>query len=92
MKEITFASALVVAVFLLASALTPPIKADIFDDNGNRLASGPYILYPVNTTYSSKIITLNISLSTKLFFNVPLSATYSLEHPMSLCHLCPHLH
>ena len=79
MKEITHASALVVAVFLLASALTPPIKADIFDDNGNRLASGPYILDPVNTTYSSKIITLNLIFSTKLFFNVPLSATYSLD-------------
>ena len=79
MKGITLASAFIVAVFLLASALTPPIKADIFDDSGNRLASGPYILFPVNTTYSSRIVTLNISFSTKLFFNVPLSATYSLD-------------
>jgi len=50
MKGITIASAFVVALFLLASALTNTVKADIFDDNGNRLASGPYILFPVNTT------------------------------------------
>jgi hypothetical protein len=79
MKRTAIATAFVMVVFLLASALTPPIKADIFDDNGNRLASGPYILFPVSTTYSSRMMTLNISFSTKLFFNVPLSATYSLD-------------
>jgi hypothetical protein len=79
MKGITLALAFVVALFLLASALTPPIKADIFDDSGNRLASGPYILFPVNTTYNSRIITLNISFSTKLFSPVHLSATYCLD-------------
>ena len=79
MKAVTLASAFVVALFLLASALTHPIKADIFDDNGNRLASGPYILFPINTTYSSRFLTLNISFSTKLFSSVHLSATYSLD-------------
>jgi hypothetical protein len=79
MKGTTIATAFVLVVFLLASALTPTIKADIFDDSGNRIASGPTILYPVNTTYSSKIVTLNISLSTKLFSSIPLSATYSLD-------------
>ena len=79
MKGITLALAFVVVLFLLASALTPPIKADIFDDSGNRLTSGKYILSPVNTTYSSRIITLNISFSTKLFSPIHLSATYSLD-------------
>ena len=79
MKRITLALAFVVALFLLASALTPPIKADIFDDYGTLLASGPYILFPVNTTYNSRIITLNISFSTKLFSPIHLSATYSLD-------------
>jgi hypothetical protein len=79
MKEIRLAIALVVAVFLLVSALTPSIKADIFDDSGNHLATGPYVLFPVNTTYNSRIITLNISFSTKLFSPVHLSATYSLD-------------
>jgi hypothetical protein len=79
MKGITLAIAFVVALFLLASVLTPPIKADVFDDNGNRLATGPYILFPVNTTYTSRIISLNISFSTKLFSPIHLSATYSLD-------------
>lgn len=79
MKEITLALAFVVALFFLASALTPPIKADIFDDYGTLLATGPYILFPVNTTYNSRIITLNISFSTKLFSPIHLSATYSLD-------------
>ena len=79
MKGITLALAFVVALFLLASALTLPIKADIFDDSGTRLATGPYILFPVNTTYSSRIVTLNISFSTKLFSPIHLSATYSLD-------------
>jgi hypothetical protein len=79
MKEITLALAFVVTLFLLASALTPPIKADIFDIGGNRLATGPYILSPVNTTYSSRIISLNISFSTKLFSPIHLSATYCLD-------------
>jgi hypothetical protein len=79
MKRVILTLAFAVTLFLLASALAPPSKADIFDDNGNRLASGPYILFPVNTTYNSRIITLNLSFSTKLFFNVPLSATYSLD-------------
>ena len=79
MKGVTLASTFVVALFLLASALTPPIKADIFDDYGTLLASGPYILFPVNTTYNSRIITLNISFSTKLFSPIHLSATYSLD-------------
>ncbi len=79
MKRITLALAFVVALFLLASALTPPIKADIFDIGGNRLATGPYILSPVNTTYSSRIISLNISFSTKLFSTIHLSATYCLD-------------
>ena len=65
--------------FLLASALTPPIKADIVDDRGTRLATGPYILFPVNTMYNSRIITLNISFSTKLFSPIHLSATYCLD-------------
>ncbi len=79
MKGLTFALAFVVALFLLASALTPPIKADIFDDSGTRLATGPYILFPVNTMYNSRIISLNISFSTKLFSPINLSATYSLD-------------
>ena len=79
MRGITLALAFVVALFLLASALTPPIKADIFAGNGNRLATGPYILSPVNTTYGSRIIALNISFSTKLFSTIHLSAAYSLD-------------
>ncbi|HEX7482914.1 MAG TPA: hypothetical protein VF350_05565, partial [Candidatus Bathyarchaeia archaeon] len=79
MKRITLALAFFVALFFLASTLTPPIKADIFDDYGTLLASGPYILFPDNTTYTSRNITLNISFSTKLFSPIHLSATYSLD-------------
>jgi hypothetical protein len=78
MKGTTIATAFVV-VFLLASALAPTIVADIFDESGRLIASGPNIVFPVNTTYSSRIMTLNISLSTKLFSSIPLSATYSLD-------------
>ena len=79
MRRTTLASALAAALFLLASALTQPVNADILDDNGTPLASGPYIIFPVNTTYNSRIITLNISFSTQLFSKVHFSATYSLD-------------
>jgi hypothetical protein len=77
MKRI--ALAFVVVLFLLASALNAPIKADIVEDNGNRLVTGPYIMFPVNTTYTTRIVTLNLSFSTRLFSNIPLSAAYSLD-------------
>ena len=79
MKGITLSLAFVVMLFLLSSALTPPTEADIFDDSGTLLATGPYIMFPVNTTYSSRIVSLNISFSTKLFSPIHLSATYSLD-------------
>lgn len=79
MKRTTIATALLAVVFLLASPLISPIKADIVEDNGNRLVTGPYILFPVNTTYTTRTVTLNLSFSTKLFSNIPLSAAYSLD-------------
>ena len=79
MRRTTLPSALAAALFLLASALTQPVNADILDENGTPLASGPYIIFPVNTTYNSRIITLNISFSTQLFSKVHFSATYSLD-------------
>jgi hypothetical protein len=79
MRKTTLASAIIVALILLASALTQPVNADIVDNNGTRIASGPYIICPVNTTYNSRFIMLDISFSAQLFSKVRFTVTYSLD-------------
>ncbi len=84
MKRIAIVSTLVCALFLSVSALSKPVSADIVDDDGTRVATGPYITFPVNTTYNSRFLTLNISFSAQLFSNVRFSATYSLDGTASV--------
>jgi hypothetical protein len=79
MKRTTLASTFLAALFLTALALAQPANADIVDDDETRLASGPYIVFPLNTTYNSRFVTLDISFSAQLFSKVRFSATYSLD-------------
>ncbi len=84
MKRITIVSTLVFALCLSVSALPKPVSADIVDGNGTRIATGPYITFPVNTTYNSRFLTLNISFSAQLFSPVRFSGTYSLDGTTSV--------
>lgn len=70
-----------VSVLLLLSLATGVhyAKADIVGDNGIRYASGPYIRFPSNTTYSSNVLTLDVKFFAKILGNVNYSMSYSLD-------------
>jgi hypothetical protein len=79
MKTTTLASPFVAALFLIALALAQPANANIVGDDETILASGPYIIIPLNTTYNSRFVTLDISFKAQLFSKVRFSATYILD-------------
>lgn len=74
----------VISVFVLAllvslAAGIHDTTADIVGDNGLRYASGPYIRFPSNTTYSIKVLSLDVKFFAKIFGNVNYSMCYSLD-------------
>jgi hypothetical protein len=79
MKRI--ASMLTLSLALLISLVVgvQTVKANIIGDNGMRYASGPYIAFPSNVTYSSKFLTLNVSFSVTIGGNINYSMSYSLD-------------
>ena len=70
-----FASTLLVSLSVSLSF----VGADIVDVSGGGIATGPYIMSPTNTTYSSGFIALNVSFHAAIYGNMNYSMTYSLD-------------
>ena len=75
---------LISALFFSALVGVQVVKADIIGeydehDGSVRYTTLPYIIFPRNTTYTSKFLTLNISFSAMILGNINYSMTYSLD-------------
>jgi hypothetical protein len=73
-------SAIIFSIFLIFMAAgLEVVNADIVATNGLILASGPYIMFPSNITYTSSFLSLNVSFHAAIFGNVNHSMIYSLD-------------
>jgi hypothetical protein len=79
MKRIVSVLTLILALLTSMVAGVQTVKADIIGNNGMHYASGPYIVFPFNVTYSSKFLTLNVSFSARIGGNINYSMSYTLD-------------
>jgi hypothetical protein len=77
-KSFSLLIILILALFSLIVVSAPNVKADLYL-NGYHFAYKPYISYPLNDTYDSRLLSLNVSFHALLHNGVNYSMTYSLD-------------
>ena len=79
MKKALLTVFLASTVFTSILAGISVVKADIVATNGLYLSYAPYILFPSNETYRSKVLALNVSFYALIGGNINFSMTYNLD-------------
>jgi hypothetical protein len=55
------------------------VNADITANDGRHLTNKPYIVFPSNTSYNSRLLILNVSFHAEIYGNIKYHMTYSLD-------------